>query len=284
MILPSKKVLSIFILTVALVVAVIIAFGREKSSGVINSVNNLVAGEKISIPENPNWQNELGKTTANAELTQGEDGTSTQETTTDIVSRTFMSNYLALEQSGTLDDTSAQKLIDQTLDYIGKTSGSLNIETPKLNIVPDNGKQSIGEYGENLGMILKNNKPKKGAGDEFAILQEAMSKRDPKKIQELQGIVEFYEKMANEITKMPVPKTFVNAHTDIIIGTKAVILGLKEMKTVLDDPFRGLRGLQTYQEGGNLSFEAIKATLDFIKQNKIVYRQGTGGYYLLYGI
>ena len=78
--------MSIFILTVALVVAVIITFGREKSSEIIGSVNNLVAGEKMSVPENPNWQNELGGVTTNTEPIQEED-TSTTETATDVVSK-----------------------------------------------------------------------------------------------------------------------------------------------------------------------------------------------------
>lgn len=279
---PSKKVLSIFILTAALVAAVIITFGRDKASSVINYTSNLVAGEKVSVPENPNWQNELGGATANVEPVQ-EDGTSTKETTTDTISRTLISNYLAMKQSGTLNQESAQKLIDQTVNYISQT-GSPNIETPKLNVIPDNGKQSIIDYGENLGMILKTNKSDKKFGSEVAILQESLSRKDHQKIEELQEFIDTYEKVANEIVKMPVPKTFVKAHTDIVIGIKAVILGLKEMKTVLDDPFKGLQGLQTYQSGGTLFMEAMKATLEFIKQSGVVYKQGSGGYYLFYGI
>ena len=283
MILPSKKVLSIFIITIALVASIIITFGKDKSSTAINFASDLVAGEKISIPENPNWQNELGGVTTNTTLNQTEENTSSPETTTDTISKSLMSNYLALKQSGTLDATSAQKLVDQTMDYIGKTSGSLNIETPKLNIIPDNGKQSVFDYGENLGMILKTNKPK-GSENEITILQEGMTKKDPEKMKELQTAIEVYEKVVNEMIKMPVPKTFVKAHTDVVIGMEAIILGLKEMKTVLDDPIKGLQGLQTYKEGGTLFMQAIKASLDFIKQNGIVYKQGSGGYYLFYGI
>jgi len=282
-ILPSKKVLSIFIITIALVASIIITFGKDKSSTAINFASDLVAGEKISIPENPNWQNELGGVTTNTTLNQTEENTSSPETTTDTISKSLMSNYLALKQSGTLDATSAQKLVDQTMDYIGKTSGSLNIETPKLNIIPDNGKQSVFDYGENLGMILKTNKPK-GSENEITILQEGMTKKDPEKMKELQTAIEVYEKVVNEMIKMPVPKTFVKAHTDVVIGMEAIILGLKEMKTVLDDPIKGLQGLQTYKEGGTLFMQAIKASLDFIKQNGIVYKQGSGGYYLFYGI
>ena len=281
MILPSKKVLSIFILTVALVVAVIITFGREKSSGVINSVNNLVAGEKISIPENPNWQNELGGVTTNTEPIQEED-TSTTETATDVVSKTLMSNYLALKQSGTLDATSAQKLVDQTASLVGQLGSSVVLDT-KLNIIPDNGLQSITNYGENLGNILKNNKPTE-IKNEIEIISTAVSSRDPSKINELDPIIVIYEKIASDFEKMPVPKTFVRAHLDMTNGVKGITVALKEMKSVFSDPIKSLAAMQLYQEGIIVFTQPLQASRAFIYQNKIIYKQGSGGYYLLYGI
>jgi len=279
--LPSKKVLSIFILTLALVTSIIIAFGRDKGSTAINFASNLVAGEKVSVPENPNWQNELGDVSANTKLGElAEDDT--EKTVTDNVSISLISNYLAMKRSGTLTQESADKLFSQTLDYINKT-GEKTIEIPKLNIIPDNGRQSIADYGENLGNILRNNKPK-DSRNEMEIFQQILATKDPKKIDELQEAVYVYNKVLNDITKIPVPKTFVKAHTDIMIGMSAIILGLQEVKFVLNDPVRGLQGIQTYQQGGSLFIESIGATLEFIKQNKIIYKQGSGGYYLLYGI
>src|SRR3989338_10099278 len=157
MILPSKKVLSILILTMALVASIILAFGRDKGSQAINFANNLVAGEKVALPENPNWQNELGGLSNNIKLEEGEESAE-EKTVTDDVSISLMSNYLAMKQSGTLTQESAQKLIDQTLDYIDKIGGQVT-KISQLKIVPNNGDLSIIEYGESLGNILINNKP-----------------------------------------------------------------------------------------------------------------------------
>ena len=282
MIWPSKKVLSVFILMAALVVAVIITFGRDKSSSAINYASNLVAGEKVSIPENPNWQNELGGVTSNVELVQEEDDTSTQETTTDTVSKTLVSNYLALKQSGTLDSTSAQKLIDQTLDYVDKIGGQVALVSD-LNVIPDNDKQTITEYGENLGKILKDNKPKE-TKNEIEIATKAVVSKDPNKISELDNIIAVYQKIADELKKMPVPKTFIKAHLDMVNGSNGMALALKEMKEVVNDPFRGLKAMQLYQESATMFTQSERATRLFISQNKIIYKQGGGGYYLLYGI
>ena len=96
---PSKKIISVFIVVAALVFAIIIAFGRDKSSVVINVASNLVTGDKISIPENPAWQEELLKANAKAEKVQIENSTSTEETVTDKASIGLISNYLALKQN-----------------------------------------------------------------------------------------------------------------------------------------------------------------------------------------
>jgi len=278
--LPSKKIVSVFILTAALVASIIIAFGRDKSGTVINLASNLGVGEKVSIPENPNWQDELSGVSAGTEIIQTEDETASK-TTTDTVSESLVSNYLALKQSGTLTSESAQKLIDQTVNYTSQTATS--IKTPQLNVIADNGKQTIISYGENLGNILKNNKSAQGK-NEITILEEALNKKDPQKMEELQEAIDNYQKVADQMAKMPVPEIFVKAHTDIVIGMETIILGLKEIKNVLNDPIMGIQGLKDYQQGGSLFGEAIGATLNFIKQNNIIYKQGSGGYYLLYGI
>lgn len=282
MILPSKKVLSIFILVAALVAAIIITFGRDKASSAINYTSNLVAGEKVKIPENPNWQNELSGIAINTEPAQVEDASSTPETATDAISTALMSNYLALKQSGTLDTTSTQKLLDQTVGLFDQFGSKVVLNT-NLNVIPDNGKQSIADYGENLGNILRNDKPKVVI-DERQVITAAISSNDPSKMAELDAVIAVYEKMANDFTKMPVPQIFVKAHLDLVNGLNNLVLSLTEVKKVLNDPVSGLTALQTYGKSAVAFTQAMAATKDFITKNKIIYKQGSGGYYLLYGI
>ncbi len=282
MILPSKKVLSIFLVCVALVISIIIAFGRDKASTAINYASNLVAGDKISIPENPNWQNELGEAgIADASLSQA-DSALENKTLTGTVAVSLISNYLALKQSGNLDQETAQSLVDQTANYI-EASASQTITVSNLNVIPDNGLQTRIDYGDRLGMILKSNKPKE-IKNEFTIWQEATTGNNSQKLEELQSVINIYKNMANEIKVMPVPQIFAKAHIDMVNGATGLATGLEEMKNVFEDPVRGLQGLQLYQNGGALFIQAIQASSEFIKRSNITYKQGSGGYYLLYGI
>ena len=284
MILPSKKVLSVFILIAALVVAIIVAFGRDKSSQAINFASDIVAGDKILVPENPNWQDELSGVATNIKLAQTETSTSTKETATDTISRTLISNYLALKQNGNLNSTSAQELVDKTISYIGESGGRVaEIFESQLNIVADNGKQSITDYGENLGNISIRNKPL-GTKNEIGVIMKVVQSQDSSQINELSDIIATYKKITGELIQMPVPKTFVRAHIDLVNGVGGIAQALIEIKNVSNDPVSGLVALQIYVKNATLLASVKKAVVDFISQNNISYKQNSGGYYLLYGI
>jgi hypothetical protein len=282
--LPSKKVLSLIILTAALVISIMIVFGRDKSSQAINLASNLVVGDKASIPENPNWQNELSGISYNSTSTQTEASTSAPETVTDTVSRTLLSDYLALSQSGNLSSSSAQALIDKTIEYMDQTQTvSPAIQASELNVVADNGKQSVMDYGENFGMILKTNKPAEPK-EVSSVVTQIIQSGDVSKIKELDGIIIVYNKVVLELTKMPVPKTFVKAHLDVINSIRSGASALTEIEIVSNDPVKALAALKTYGKSVNMFTQVMQAIYGFIAQNNVVYKQGSGGYYLLHGI
>jgi flagellar motor component MotA len=284
-VLPSKKIFSFLLIVGGLVAAIIIAFGGDRAGVAVNKVGNIMAGEKISLPENQDWKSDLsrvGDTSVTPINTEKADVETGDETITDDVSRTFISNYLNLKQSGSLTPESSQNLVNSTATYIEKL-GERKVDEAKLYVIPDEGKKTIIWYGEKLGSILKNNQPK-SVKNELDILSEAVESRDPSKMQELDGIIAIYKNMEKELSAMAVPKTFVKAHTDITNGVRGMILGLEEMKMVFGDPFKGLFGMQMYQEGGNLFIEAFKATQLFFIQQNISYKQGSGGYYIIHGI
>ncbi len=280
---PSKKVLSLLVLSIAAVFSIIIVFGGKQPPKV-NLANTLLPGENLSLPENPNWQEDFNQISFYSSQTSqelsGEEHT--DQTTTDAVATSLFSNYLVLKQNGLLNQSSAEKLVDQAINYTDTTSLK-KIGASDLKIVPDNGKLTILDYGENLGLILKNNQsdPEK---NEIYILQTALETNHPEKIEELDEAIVLYKKMAMEIQQMPAPKTFVKAHIDTINGLIGMAASLEQIKRVFSDPLLALSGVQAFQTNGNLFVQAVQASSLFIKQNGIEYEQGSGGYYLMYGI
>ncbi len=269
------------VLAIGLVAGTIITFGKDTADSAISSVSNLVAGDKIEIPNNPEWQTDLKVVGSNVVPTESSKD-SEPATITDTVSVSLMSNYLTLKQSGTLDQTKAQQLVDSTVNYLDQL-GEPKIESSKLNVVADKGKLSAIEYGARLGAIIKKNKPS-SVTNELDIINQAVSTRNAEKIKELDNVIVVYKTLELELTAMPVPTTFVKAHTDLVNGVKGMRLGLEQIKLIFADPFKGLFGVKVYQESGTAFIQSLRATISYLVQKNIVYKQGSGGYYLLHGI
>lgn len=277
---PSKKVLSLLILSSAIVAVVIIVSGQSSGSPSKNMASALRPGEKIAIADNPNWQSDFSK--INQNITQSESSSTQSGSVTDTVSTSLMSNYLALKQNGLLDNTSAQKLVDQTVNLADKL-GTQNITSATLRVIPDNGAQTMYEYGDSLGNVFRSNKPTE-IKNEVEIITSAINQKDSSKIGELDGIISVYQNIENDLLKMPVPQTFAKAHLDMVSGLEETIVALKEMKNVFKDPIKSLEALKIYQDGIVKFTGAKRATNNFLLKNNIVYKQGSGGYYLIYGI
>lgn len=279
---PSRNIISFLIISVGLVAGIMFAFRERETRVVLNVASNLIAGNKINLPENKDWQLELEKMPS-AQIDQIELEPIEQKTLTDSVSENLMTNYLVLRQNGEYNQTNIQDLVDNTLNYIEKTGKPNNNENIQLNTFADRGKSSIIEYGERLGNLMKKHKPK-DAKNEIRILENIATTKNEKQIDELRQISIRYTQIAEDLIAMPIPKSFARAHLDIIKSIKGLGAGTTEMTYVLNDPFRALSGMQTYQESGIIFAEAMKAIVGYITANKISYKQGSGGYYLLYGI
>lgn len=279
--LPSKKVLSFFIITVGLVTSIIIALGRDKASTAINYAGNIVAGNKVTLPENPEWQNDLVLTNDTI-LEEQPLATSTQDTLTDTVSKTVLGNYLLLKQNGTLNQQSAETLVDQSIGIINSQQDS--IAKPVLNITSDNSLGAIEAYGDKLGTIFKINLPSNPETDFGPFIQGAIQEGNPEKLAELQVSIDLHNQVADELTSMLVPKMFADAHTNMIIGIRTSALGLEKIKTLMGDPLLGFVGLQMFQNGKETLYRSVSSVILSINQSGVVYKQGTGGYYLTHGI
>ena len=284
--LPSKRAQSIIVILLGVTVGIVLIFGQNTVKSGVKSINTLVAGEKVALPENPNWQEDFGKATAgtiNSSITlETATSASSSQTLTDTVSRSLMANYLVLKQNGSLDANTAQNLVTNTAGYIQAMKAE-KITVNALNLIPDNGQKTMTEYGDRLGNIIKSNRPAKSM-NEVEIIKSAVQTRNTEEIKELEKIALIYSNLAKDLQKMPVPQKFARAHLDIVNSLLGISASLNQITKIFEDPMQGLAALQTYQESASTYVSAHKSIIDFLTQNKISYKQGSGGYYLMHGI
>ncbi len=279
--LPSKKILSLLVIIIAFVASIMLAFGRGTKQ-VINATTALIPGEKIGLPENPGWQEDI-------ELLQYKSNSSTTASTfeeepttlTDSLSQSLISNYLSMKQSGTLDADNATNLIDQSLEYIANSAPVSQISN--LNLSSKNDVAAMKQYGEDLGKVLKSNRPK-NPKNELEILTAIATNKDQSKIKELEEVNMVYRNILIDLSLIKVPKLFATSHLDMITGLNQVSSAISDMQIVLNDPIKGVVALETYKNGSYLFATPLQATIAYLKKNNVVYEQGSGGYYLLHGL
>jgi hypothetical protein len=272
---PSKKVWGILIIAISLVVFIILIFGKEKVGNAINFATTLTPGEKIKLPENPSWQAEINKSISIETAT-------TTDNKTDTVATTLIYNYLALKQNNSLDKNSANDLIKKIEELASETT-TKQITLADLDIIEKSDIENIKNYGETLGNILKTNKPEKLI-NELLIIQESFKNEDPQKIRELEQVIFIYEKISEQMLKMSVPSFFKEVHLDMVNGVLGITDGLKKIMETFNDPIAGLNGVGIYQNKAEQFIQALKAISLILKNQNITYKQGSGGYYLIYGI
>lgn len=284
--LPSKNILSLLIVVCALVFSIVIISGKGKSTEKIESLGNIVSGEKITIPQRSGWQDELDTIGDNTQATllqetETEEDTS-EKTYTDKVSETLLSNYLVLKQNGQISTPLAQDLVNQTQDFI-ESDTFKTFRRSQLTLLPDGDTKQMQEYGEVLGLFIKANK-QNGFINELSVLQEAMVGGDMKKLSNLATVAKTYEKMSYNLMMMGVPVKFADAHLDMANSLKRVSVALADMANMEKDPILGLEGMKKYQDGAITFINAMRSTAEYLKSKNITYKQGSGGYYLFYGI
>ena len=281
---PSKKVISIFIICSALVFTIIIISKPEapySNSNLKSTVSVSGKNPEVNTGDNPNWQKEISG--IGEGVIAPEEATSTEETLTDAFSRSFMSNYLALKQSGSYNDTSATNLINQSLDFINKTDIK-QFEIKDIIISPDNSKASLTKYGNDLGSALKTNRPEGGAKNEMEIFKEMLRAEDPSFKKDLLYISETYNNLGISLSKIIVPSKFAEKHLSSMNALRAISEAVADLSTALEDPVKSIQAINSYEKNfGVLTENSRVVKVELVKAG-VNYKQGENGYYFYFGI
>lgn len=284
---PSRKIVAIFIISVALVASVILAFGKEKAAQIVKggSISTGPATEYSGkLPKNTSWQSDISSLSLRpTDLSLS--ATSSTQNLTDKVSESLIGNYLSLRESGNLNDTSAASLINQAVNFTESDQNApLSYTTADIVVSSDNSGKTVRRYGTELGNAFKVNKPAE-AKNEIAIFSEMLQKQDRTRVSELKEIALIYRHIEESALHIQVPSSYAQIHLDLLNNLDKIARSVDLMSTIFDDPLQAMRGVGNYQTGIIGFGSALsKIRIKILKDDKIVYKQGESGYYLYYGI
>ena len=282
---PSRKVLSIFIITFALVIAITLVAKPNTKRSIENSIKSagiISKGPEIKTTASADWQDALSSINSGA-ITDYTKTNTPSETLTDEFSRSFMQNYLNLKQSGSLDSTSATKLVSDSEKFLQadiKNTYSLK----NITISADNSLGAITKYGNALGSAFKTNKPKGAIRNELTIFKEMSDNKDDKENIELKNIAQVYKNLSLSLSLITVPSSFSSDHINMTNSINNISDAVKIMSQGFKDPLKSLQALSVYSQ----NFQTLMSSREKIQVNILKaganYKQGDNAYFLYFGL
>ncbi len=277
---PSRKVVSIFIISVALVFTIIYSSGKNGQSP---PSNLSLSSKKVEVRagENNDWEEEVKTLSAKNSLPSAD---SKPETLTDEFGRSFLANYISMKQSGTLDGTGALNLLDKSAQFINKASVSSNLTLKDVLVSTDNSKAAVQKYGNDLGLAFKLNRPSTPHQNEVEILVQMLQKEDTSKAQELKSMSLVYQNTVKSLIKETIPSSLALKHLKIINDTSNLADSINKMSYALSDPLLAISGLSDFMLQNKSLLDSVNKQRTELLKRGALYKQGDSGYFLYFGI
>ena len=288
---PSRKVISILIICIALVTSIILIF-NPKIPGAVGTTSSLSGTLKSGVAVNfkstdsSDWQKQVSDLSINPSTVKTSGTASSSETLTDQFSRTFMANYLSMKQANSgnaLDNTSATNLISQAENFIDTTSNP-SFALKDIVVSSDNSKAAISKYGNDLGLAFKINKPKGEAQNEMALFVQLMQNNDSSAALAMRNIADIYKNTVISLSRITVPSSFTADHLKMLNLLNNISLGVSDMAVGQEDPLRALRGMQMYTNSFKVLYQPMSNIRLGILRDGVNYKQGDNGYFFYFGI
>jgi hypothetical protein len=208
-------------------------------------------------------------------------------TVTDTLAREFFAQYINHKQTGIpMTPEYTQKIVDNFLQKATKKQNLAKFSSRNLkNIIENDTKEDVYNYGNNFWNIMLENTPKNIVmRNEYEILLTAIASSKEDELKKLDPIVFGYENTIKALLDMPVPRSAVEKHLDIINNANSILATIEDMRVYFTDPVRGLNAIVYYKDmvpGLKQSLEKLAA---YLKEKNVEYLENEGGYSLIRSI
>lgn len=179
-------------------------------------------------------------------------------TTTNFIANEFAANYaLAQVNKGAipLGDTDIQGII-QTLSDKAKSVDTIKQYGEQDLLLVSAATSTIAAYKKEvmdaLMVFAQKNKT-----NELLLVAQAVDERDQAKLGLLSFNITNYQSLVDALLAISVPRTVSAFHLSLVQGHANMLAGIVDMKEIITDPVRGMRGVAKYNNGAKLIDTAI---------------------------
>ncbi len=196
------------------------------------------------------------------------------ETTTGQAALALIQRAVLAKTHGTFGD-SQEEMVKKTADSIKAQSGDKIYSIKDIIISKDTADQDIRNYGNALANAILDNDVQ-GLRDKLLILKNVLESPTPSQedLDELKVIADIYLNTRNATLNIPVPKTFVKEHLDLINVYNAYHQDIVAMYKVHEDPLLTLVRLKRYEDDATGLRLALQNMYFALKKHERVFEEG----------
>ncbi len=175
--------------------------------------------------------------------------------------------------SATMTKTAALAVTLATQSYIGNTSGNQNTDSllsqvrqesldiqydrSDIKVGSSNNQEILRTYGNKVAAITFDFAPPANTDNELLIVNRALNRNKAEILNDLDPIIESYEKMISAMLATEVPPSLVKEHLSLINVYNAILKDIKAFKNLFNDAFPAMARLQRYQSDTEALYLAI---------------------------
>ncbi len=195
---------------------------------------------------------------------------------TSSVARSLLVNLGEAGAQGLGSDIPTQeKLIAQAAAEVESSVANVYASSD-LSIV-SNTQQNTHSWGNGVMRIFAAHP---GANDSEALyaIAYASDYNDPSAVAKLSTISKEYSAIAVDLSRLPVPTAYAPLHLSFINAMARMAAAARDMQSVLEDPLRGLGGLQAFQSAGGEASRVLTTIAEQLGKGGILFTKDEPGY------
>lgn len=202
-------------------------------------------GDEMRLGRNPLMRNTAGKgILPNDKLTTlGDRRFASSSANMSNAKKEFFAKYLA-EGSKNIKETTFRDLIKK----VDAKAFAPQEQIINLKISANNSTEGVKTYLNAFGTVFKPYLVNSIGRSEDAILTDAVTKKDPSSMADVQILAGLYKNFASDLLDLRVPSTLAKAHLLIVNGYEGMAQGLVRLGNIQKDPINGTAGYEAYMK------------------------------------
>jgi hypothetical protein len=194
---------------------------------------------------------------------------------TSTIGRTLLVNLSAANSQGLGSDIPTQEsIVEAAAAKVGANISS-SYSFAGLIKVPQT-PESLRAYGNQVMRVMLSY-PKASMAETLLAFGEALDYNNRAKLANLEAAKGAYVALAAELSATPVPDTLSPLHLRVVQKIEEMGKAVGEMAIVLDDPLRGLGGLQVYQSSAGEASRLLTTIAETFNNNGILFTKDEPG-------